>query len=62
MRTFIIGQTIRILLGQAYEDDDDIDRGELPFARALVVFDGSDAKLVLPGKLWLVSWIWKRSN
>ena len=56
-----ISQTIRILLGQAYEDEDDI-KEILPFALALVVFDGSDAKVVLPGRFWLISWIWKQSD
>ena len=56
-----IGQTIRILLGQAYEDEDDIEQ-ILPFAFALVVFDGSDAEVVFPGRFWLVFWIWKRSD
>ena len=56
-----IGQTIRVLLGQTYEDEDDIEQ-ILPFALALVVFDGSDAEVVFPGRFWLVSWIWKRSD
>ena len=56
-----IGQTIRILLGQAYEDEDDIEQ-ILPFALALVVFDGSDAEVVFPGRFWLIPWIWKRSD
>ena len=56
-----IRQTIRIILGQAYEDEDDIEQ-ILPFALALVVFDGSDAEVVFPGRFGLVSWIWKRSD
>ena len=56
-----IGQTIRILLGQAYEDEDDIEQ-ILPFAFAFVVFDGSDAEVVFPGRFGLVPWIWKRSD
>ena len=56
-----IGQTIRKPLGQAYEDEDDIEQ-ILPFAFALIVFDFSDAEVVFPGRFWLVSWIWKRSD
>ena len=52
---------VRILLGQAYEDEDDI-KQILPFALALVVFDGSDAEVVFPGRFGLVSWIWKQSD
>ena len=50
-----------MLLGQAYEDEDDIEQ-ILPFAFALVVFDSSDAEVVFPGRFGLVSWIWKRSD
>ena len=51
-----IGQTIGVLLGQAYEDEDDIEE-ILPFAFALVVFDGSDTEVVFPGRFGLGSWI-----
>ena len=34
----------------------------MPFAFALVVFDSSIAEVVLPGRLWLVPWIWKWSD
>ena len=44
-----------------YEDEDDIEE-ILPFALALVVFDGSDAEVVLPGRFWLVPWLWKWSD
>ena len=44
-----------------YEDEDDIEE-ILPFALALVVFDGSIADVVLPGRFGLVPWIWKWSD
>ena len=44
-----------------YKDEDDI-KNILPFALALVVFDGSDAEVVLPDRLWLVPWICKWSD
>ena len=44
-----------------YEDEDDIEE-ILPFTLTLVVFDGSIAEVVLPGRFGLVSWIWKRSD
>ena len=44
-----------------HEDEDDIEN-ILPFALALVVFDGSDAEVVLPGRFGLAPWIWKRSD
>ena len=44
-----------------YEDEDDIEE-ILPFALALVVFDGSIAEVVLPGRFRLVSWMWRWSD
>ena len=44
-----------------YEDEDDIEE-ILPFALALIVFDGSIAEVVLPGRFGLVPWIWKWSD
>ena len=44
-----------------YEDEDDIEE-ILPFALTLVVFDGSIAEVVLPGRFRLVSWMWKWSD
>ena len=34
----------------------------MPFALTLVVFDGSDVEVVLPGRFGLVPWIWKWSD
>ena len=45
-------------LGRAYEDEDDIEE-ILPFAFAVVVYDIHDFEVVLPGRFWLVPWIWK---
>ena len=44
-----------------YEDEDDIEQ-ILPFALALVVFNGSGAEVVFPGRFGLVPWIWKWSD
>ena len=44
-----------------HEDEDDIEQ-ILPSTVALVVFDGSDAEIVLPGRSGLVPWIWKWSD
>ena len=44
--------------GWAYEDEDDIEE-ILPFAFAVVVYDIHDFEVVLPGRFWLVPWIWK---
>ena len=44
--------------GRAYEDEDDIEE-ILAFPFAVVVFDGSEFEVVLPGRFLLVPWIWK---
>ena len=44
-----------------YEDEDDIEE-ILPLSFALMVFNTSEVEVVFPGGLWLVPWIWKRSD